>query len=209
MSKLNHDILRKNIRSLMESRGTTQAELAESIGMSQPNLSKALKPDDKKRFTLDQVFQISQYFGVSIDELTGNKVAEQVATSPRSALAFLVDLYRKRQIKFTKVNVTEVVYQQFYNEHGYPDSRREDQQQSYPAFYFPNHADISEYASCEEDYCELDAEFSQCGNETQFIQLNAILENLLPLTRMCRDEEIPEEAFKMILNGYLEQLPNK
>ncbi|MGM9600703.1 MAG: hypothetical protein ACI3W5_03820, partial [Faecousia sp.] len=68
---------------------------------------------------------------------------------------------------------------------------------------------ISDFVLCEEDYCEVDAEFCWSGNRTQFAQMNEILRSLVPMVKLYREKKIPEEAFQMIVNGYMEQLPNK
>ena len=39
--------------------------------------------------------------------------------------------------------------------------------------------------------------------------MNEILKKLIPIIKLYREKEIPDEAFQMILNGYLEQLPEK
>ena len=97
MSEWKHDILVENIRALLKRHDMTQQQLAEITGMTQANVSRALNPNDKRHFTLEQVICISQHFGVPIDELVGNKVPQDAATSPRAVLA--LDAYmRKYQI---------------------------------------------------------------------------------------------------------------
>ena len=105
MPEMNHDILVENIRTLLKNNGMTQQQLAEVAGMTQANVSKALNPNDKRGFTLEQVFAISQHFGVSIDELVGNKAPNEVETSPRAALTFLVRFLCDAKIRVA--NITE------------------------------------------------------------------------------------------------------
>lgn len=50
---------------------TTQSQLAEAIGTTQPNLSKVLS-DSHNRLTVEQYLLIAEYFGVSLDDLFGN-----------------------------------------------------------------------------------------------------------------------------------------
>ncbi len=52
-------------------------------------------------------------------------------------------------------------------------------------------------------------DFCMGGNETNFLQMNEILKKFIPIIKLYREKEIPDEAFQMILNGYLEQLPDK
>ena len=83
MSELNFELLQENIRALLKKHDLTQNALAEIAGMTQANVSKALNRNESKQFTIDQVFRIAQHFGVSIDELVGNKAVEKTAYSPR------------------------------------------------------------------------------------------------------------------------------
>lgn len=50
---------------------TTQSQLAEAIGTTQPNLSKVLS-DSHNRLTVEQYLLIAEYFGISLDDLFGN-----------------------------------------------------------------------------------------------------------------------------------------
>ena len=56
MSELNFELLHENIRALLKKHDLTQSELASIAGMSQGNLSKALNPEEKKQFTLEQLY---------------------------------------------------------------------------------------------------------------------------------------------------------
>lgn len=209
MSELNFDLLQENIRELLKKHDLTQRELAEIAGMSQGNLSKALNPDEKKQFTLEQQYRIAQYFGVSIDELVGNTVPAEITTGPRSVLSFLAKLLCEAKIRVTNISEEELLYDRFTNEHGGLDCRRVNKTVEYPAFYLPDYYRVSDFAFCEPDYDELDMEYCWCGNASRFMQVNEILKNLIPMIKLYREKQIPEEAFQMILNGYLEQLPEK
>ena len=89
MSELNFQLLEENIRMLLVKNNITQQKLAEIAGMTQANVSKALNRNEKKRFTLDQVYRIAQYFEVSIDSLVGNPAENSAGTSPRDAFRFI------------------------------------------------------------------------------------------------------------------------
>ena len=75
MQELNFELLQENIRKIITKKSLTQSTLAEIAGMTQSNVSKALNAKETKEFTLEQVYRIAQYFGVSIDDLVGNKAA--------------------------------------------------------------------------------------------------------------------------------------
>jgi len=98
MSELNFELLQENIRALLKKHDLTQNALAEIAGMTQANVSKALNRNESKQFTIDQVFRIAQHFGVSIDELVGNKSAETSKTSPRAMLVFLPTAMSSSQV---------------------------------------------------------------------------------------------------------------
>lgn len=209
MSELNFGLLQENIRALLKKHDLTQSELASIAGMSQGNLSKALNPEEKKQFTLEQLYRISQHFGISIDELIGNKAAESSATSPNAILKFIAKLLCDVKVRATEVTCEEWVYEQFYNDHGFPDCRPEKRNVKYPAFYFPDYYQIDDFAFDEHSEEELHYEYCSGGNSTNLQGLNQVLKKLIPIIRLYREKEIPDEAFQMILSGYLEQLPNK
>lgn len=209
MSELNFELLQENIRALLKKHDLTQSALAEIAGMTQANVSKALNPNESKQFTLDQLFRISQHFGVSIDELTDNTVPSEITTGPRAVLSFFVKLLCEGKVRVENVNVEELIYDPFKNEHGGLDCRRVDKTIEYPALYLPDYYRVSDFAFCEPEYEELDMEYCWCGNGSRYMQVNEILKNLIPMIKLYREKQIPEEAFQMILNGYLEQLPEK
>jgi len=208
MSELNFKLLQENIRNLMKKHDITQAKLAEIAGMTQANVSKALNPDETKQFNLDQLYRISQHFGVSIDELVGNKVAEKTALSPRSVLAFLVDLLRTDKARVASWANKEEVFIIGYGAHG-PTCDHTYLDVEYPAIYFPSYCGFDGVDYETQEFQELYAEYSQCGNESPFFAMNDIIKKLVPMIELYKNMEIPEEAFQMILNGYLDQLPDK
>lgn len=207
MSELNFELLQENIRALLKKHDLTQNALAEIAGMTQANVSKALNPKEKKQFTIDQIFRIAQHFGASIDELVGNKATEKKAFSPRAVLAFLVELLRTDKARVTTwAHEKEEIFDVSYD--GYePSCSHIYLDVEYPAIYFPSHFEFDaslEYGT--EEAQELYAEFSQCGNETAFCDMNDIIRKLLPMIELYKKKEIPEEAFQMIVDGYLKQL---
>ena len=209
MSELNFKLLQENIRGLLKKHDLTQSELAGIAGMSQGNFSKALNPDEKKQFTLEQLYRIAQHFGVSMDELVGNKAADNASTSPRASLDFVTKLLCVGKMRSTTVTMEEWVYEPYYNSHGYPDCRPEKKSIEYPAFYFADYQWIADFAKNEYDEEDVHTEFLMCGNSTKFQQVNEIFRKLIPMIKLYRETEIPDEAFQMVLNGYLEQLPEK
>lgn len=209
MLELNVDILKQNVGMLMKKNGFTQEQLAERIGMSQANLSKALNIKEKKCFTVDQLYRIAQCFSVSIDELVGNRAADRATTNPLFVFNYLSHLLRERCIKTANIETTEVVYTTFYNSDGYPDGRVNTQPIKYTAFYFPSYLNPSELADDDESYSELSQEFYQCGNESQYQHMNDILEKFIPVIDLYLKKQIKEDAFEIILKGYQTEFEKK
>ena len=205
MSELNITLLKENINSLMKAKNLTQQQLANEIGMSQANLSKALNPNEKKYFTVEQLYRISQYFGVSIDELIGNKASNRMYLSPRYIFTFLSKLLENHSVKFLPVEVEEEVYYPFRSEDGWDcDIHRE--KHKYPAIYFPDYSDPAYIADTEDEYDELRSEFYQCGNDSRFVEMNETLKKLINVYTLYSKQSIPKDAFEMILKGYIEEL---
>lgn len=206
MPELNFELLQANIHALMEKHKLTQQKFAEIVGMTQANVSKALNPNEKKQFTIDQVYRISQYFHVSIDELTGNEATEKSAISPRAVMALLVELLRADKARVISWTKKEEIFDVTYDAHG-PSCDRLYRDVEYPAIYFPSYFEfdgVYDYDS--EIAAEMYAEFSQCGNDTTYRDMNDIIKKLLPMIELYKNKEIPEEAFQMIVDGYLKQL---
>lgn len=206
MANLNYKLLKSNIRSLMEKRKVTQAQLAEITKMSQPNISKALNPEDKKNFTVDQLYDIAVYFGVSLDELVGNEVAEMRKTAPRYVLSLLVDLLCSDKARVTPWKRKEEVFILSEGVHG-PSADHTYLEVEYPAIYFPSHYDFDGSDYEDEEVQERYSDFCMNGNETPFYEMNHIIKKLLPMIELYKDGEIPEEAFRMIVKGYLNEVP--
>lgn len=210
MSELNFELLQENIRALLKKHDLTQSELAAIIGMSQGNFSKALNPEEKKQFTLEQLYRISQHFGVSIDELVGNRAANEVETGPRAALEFITKLLCESKLRHTTVEVEEWVYEYEYCGSDHPECRSKQKTIEYPAFYFASYQHFEDFAR-RADISDEDIhyDFLSGGNDSKFLRVNEILKDFLPMVKLYRETQIPDEAFQMVLKGYLEQLPEK
>ena len=208
MSELNFDLLQENIRLLMKNKGITQNELAEIAGMTQPNISKALNPNSTKQFTIDQLFRIAQHFKISIDELVGNKAAEDNAISPASVLDFITKLLCAYKVRVVKIDdVEETVYNP-YVRGDIPDCSIDQVPCSYNAFYFPDYIDPDPKLS-EQEREDLHFEYLYCGNESNFKKFNEVFETFLPLIESYRKGDISDEIFHMVLKGFVEKLNTK
>ena len=192
MSELNFQLLEENIRMLLVKNNITQQKLAEIAGMTQANVSKALNRNEKKRFTLDQVYRIAQYFEVSIDSLVGNPAENSAGTSPRDAFRFITKFLSVGKLRTAELTVKETKYEQEYG-NGLMEHKPREIDDTYPVFFFPDYERFSDYKL----------------SDTRFLYLNKILKKMIPLIAQYRDGDIPEEAFQMIVDGYANQLPDK
>ena len=134
MPKLNRVKLVRNIRELMKKNSVTQAKLAEVLGMSQPNVSKALSEKDKKSFTLAQVVDIAEYFRVSVDFLVGNGSCSALHVSKRSIGRLLADLIENDYLNYHVFSIEEIAYLWDDDYEGYAPRKIK---VTYPALYFP------------------------------------------------------------------------
>jgi len=208
MSELNFELLQENIRNLMKKQEITQAQLAEIAGMTQANVSKALNPKETKQFNLDQLYRISQHFAVSIDELVGNTAVAKAETSPRAAFALITKLLCESKMRYTTVTVPEWVYE-YEEDFGYPECRGKQKDIEYPAFYFASYQHPEDYAKSDISDEDLHYEFMSVGNSSRFQLVNELMGRFLPVVKSFRETEFPDEAFQMVLNGYLDQLADK
>lgn len=193
MNNFDINILKKNINTLMEKRGTKQKELAKYLEMSQPNVSKALNEDDKKCFTVEQIFRISNYFKVSIDYLVGNRTVF-VAETNREIAEMLVKLIETGAVSFSEIEMEERVLPSD-NERPYIEECNVPV--TYHALYFRN------YWMPEGD--DIDGSQSLTiqmrGNATNNSPINKFLDALIKLYDMFKRDELPEEAYRAAVQG--------
>lgn len=201
MANYDTDILNQNIKSLMDNKNITQAKLADILGMSQSNVSKALSESDKKSFTLDQVVGIAKYFNVSIDMLVGNRRTATVATGPRGIASFLSEIIANHDAKFFPIQIVEDVFDAGYEP--YQSAKREDRKITYPAIYFPSYWKISDYGA---DEAEAYAEASQCGNETRMQPINTFLCQFKEIYDIYSNGGLSEGTYRSVLSDLLSHL---
>ena len=205
MSELNFDLLEKNIRILIQNQHITQQKLAEITGMTQANVSKALNPHENKHFTLEHIYRISQYFGISIDKLVGNTAPEQAEVNPRTAFEFIIKFMCAKKIRTAEMVFKETKYE---HEEGKEEYTPKETEITYPVFYFPDYEQLSDYflSPSDEPAFDLHMQFCSTRNQTSYFRLNEVLKKIIPLTQMYLKDDIPEEAFQMIVDGYLNAL---
>lgn len=197
MSTFNRDILIRNISALLENKKVSQKKLGEILGMSQPNISKDLSPNDKKCFTLEQVVNIANYFGVSVDSLVGNDVSVSAKHSPRSIAKFLSDVLLSGDAKSKDLKITEWVSEVDYDYNEY-HSKQEDREITYPAIYFPD------YWQPQTD--DESAEACQIGNDTAMQAVNMFLRSYLQILKTYRQGMLTQDVYENVVANLLSNL---
>ena len=208
MSNFDTDILIENIHKLMKDKHVTQQQLAEKLGMSQPNISKALSKTDKKSFTLDQIVGIAKLFKLSVDQLIGNQHrATAIATSPRATASFISELIAHQDAKIIPYEVEEEVFEIEYtwSDGCYPSTNHETRKVVYPAIYLPSYWDVPAKVTCEAE-AEAQAEAFQCGNDTRMLPVNEFLNRFTELHDLYQKKQLSEETYHVVINELLSHL---
>lgn len=208
MPFINSDILIRNITFLMKSNNVTQEELANILGMSQPNVSKALSFKDKKCFTLDQVAGIAQYFGVSIDYLVGFKKSKPLETTPLAVAEFLSKIIESHDAKYKTIEIEELVFE-FEDMQMNPldGASAKKRNSSYLAIYLPNYwqlpksAEVGEYL-----YDEALFEAQRYGNITRMKPVNDFLTKFIQIFEVFEKKGVDEDVYRTVVDNYLSKL---
>ena len=206
MANYDNEILIRNIRKLMENSKITQSALADILGMSQSDVSKALNPSDKRNFTLDQVAGIAKHFNVSIDFLLGIREETNYDLSPKAIAEFFVHLIEHGDVNIIKHPVEEKIYEPYLDEmEGRYDYRYYKKTVSYNAFYFPSFWQIPDGLGYEEQN-ELYMEATECGNEAIHRQTNRFFHQFLQIFDIYKQKGLEEDTYRTVVNDLLSHL---
>lgn len=199
MQKFDSSILKKNINTLMQNKKMTQLQLANQLGMTQPNLSKALSLSDKKCFTLEQVFSLASFFDVSIDELVEFEKPQHSTKSKRYIGEFIIKAVENDNAQFVDAEyIDEVPVRQFDDLNGQFVRYIDDKLSKYSALLFPNYWK----PSCDEEYDLA----RTCGNDDENQHVNTFIHRYLSLRSAYNKGGFPEEAYRIVLDKYLDDL---
>lgn len=206
MSDLNINILIENIKKIMKDKNISQTELAEILGMSQPNISKALKHKEGKCFTLAQVYDLSRHFNISIDELVGNVREMDVSISPRSTAAFITKLAEAHSIEFIPYSRTEEVFKLVEDtSFSYFEYSGVNEKVIYPAIILKSYWSPKD-APNEEAFQESLTEASQVGNETAMLPVNKYLEQFQEIFKLYEKGVLPKHIYETVIASLLSHL---
>lgn len=198
MQKYDIDILKKNVRSLMDEHGTKQEDLAQYLEMSQSNVSKALSLKDKKCFTLEQTCRISDYFNVSVDYLVGKRTAYSAANN-REIAEMLVTLIESGAVSFDEISRTERVCPP---DSPYESSDPHDVEMQYPALFFRNYwtPDSNDIDGTQQ------FELQAFGNTTNNYEINEFLRKFIQIYTVFKRGELFEETYRAVVQDYLSRI---
>lgn len=206
MSNYDTNILIQNTKKLMNDKDITQAKLADILGMSQSNVSKALSESDKKSFTLDQVVGIAKHFRVSIDMLVGNTKSASITTGPRSTATFLAELISHHDAELIPYEHEEVVFEVDYDNYAnYPSCTSEKRTVTYPAIYLPGYWEVPDRAINEDTDMAI-SEATQCGNDTRMQPVNDFLRHFKEIFDLYDRKGLSEDTYKAVLSDMLNHL---
>ncbi len=206
MSYLDTDILISNINKLMADKNISQAKLAEILGMSQPNISKALNPKEKKCFTLAQIYDLARHFRISIDELVGNTRGINASISPRSTAAFITKLAEAHDIDFIPYTRKEWVFKPEWDPTtGYPGYDRTEEEITYPTILLRSYWDVDK-AKNEEEAQELWSEATQIGNDTAMNPVNKYLMQFQEIFKIYEKGDLTKQTYETVIADLLSHL---
>ena len=208
MSNYDTDILIENINRLVTENGMTQAQLGEILGMSQPNISKALNKNDKKSFTLDQVIGIAKHFHTTVDALIGGSQTSEIRITQRSTAAFLAELIAQHDAKFTTVTKTEETYTPCWDQRDpYASCKFEKKDITYPAIYLPSYWEVPKYdGTDDEGVMAVQSEAEQVGNDTRMLPVNEFLFHFKEIFEIYDKGGLTPETYKAVLEDMLNRL---
>ena len=214
MSELNIADVKLNIIAIMDNRGLKQKDIVEITGMPQANVSRALDTENKKMFTVDQLYKLAEAFEVSIDELLGRrrKYTRYQDPTQREICAFLVDLFERGYFSHFKHLITEKVYEvkeEYDQELGFscPVCEDSDKAIEYTCMYLDNYWHFNpDLYEDQESLIEAQDQLNQCGNDlSNHMKINEFLNKYIKIFTMYKDGELPEDAYRYTVNGYLNE----
>ena len=212
MSVFDRDILIQNIEMHRKKENITKTQLASILGMSQPNVSKALNPNEKKCFTLEQVINIADYFNVTIDSLVGSPKTDTIvsANNPRDIAAFLAQCIENEKATVAEYSVEETVFVEDYDPRElFCNYKKTTQEVRYPILYFSDYWSPSLISETDEEYAELQKEAFQCGNQTGNVPINNFLRHFLQIHTLYKKGELAEETYRTVVQDLLNHVPEK
>lgn len=197
MISMNFNIIKENVRDLLEESKLTQAEFAEKIGMTQPNLSKCLNVGSNNHFTLEEIYNIAVVFGKSIDELIG-RTTVSTQLSEETLCRILERLIKDGRVSCVDYELSERVPSLELDDDGEPLSWNK-KTTTYKAIIFLNYRQAKDYW----DPARID-EFESMEYELkENKRINTFLKSYSTLYEQYDRGEYSEEDFQKISEALL------
>ena len=206
MQNLDIDKLTANIYNLMQETNTTQVKLADAIGMTQSNLSRALSSKEGQCFTLEQVYKISQYFNVSVDFLLRDE--KPIISTEREICELFTQLIEKRQLICTKATHEDEIYTPYMTDRLDMDCNIENVTSEYTSFHFPNFENpgpLDRYTENEIDDMHNAARWNGNAHYPNQ-QINTFFVKYLQIYEMYLRNHLSEDLFHEITEKFLDDL---
>lgn len=196
--------LTSNVKKKMLEKGYTQDTLADLMGISQANLSKSLNPNNKKRFTLDQVIQLAYIFECSIDELVGFISYNSTDISKYTVGSFLSQLLEKNLAKVNEITKKENAYVMEFNDYSpFPEAKHyPNKAVHYISIYIPDYWPLPHKNEIDYDF-EL-SEALEHGNCTPMYGVNDFLRKYCEIRK--NKDSLSEETYKAVISDLLNHL---
>lgn len=184
------------IKNLSEiSTGKKQKELAEIMGCSEGTMSKYLNSDKKDFPTAEMLYNLADYFNVSIDWLLGRNQTSKVRhdLSTRDICKLLISIYETpSSFCFGEHSICESCYYPAENEGGFVDFNRKQETHTYTALYFPEWGVVESF---DEIWIA-----SEIGNNIPAnVAINKFLRRLIDISKMLKRGDLNQEMYDRLL----------
>lgn len=185
--------------------GMKQKEIARIMGCTEGTISKYLNPQKKDFPTVEMLYNLAQYFNISIDWLVGRsnpnfQYSEKL--SLRDICKMLLTIYNAPYsgFLFGQISVNEECFMPDPEGHGTDHIKKNN---TYPALYF------SEWCSTNKlDETEYEI-ISQTGNDLpRMICINTFLSRLNEISDMKERGNLNQEMYDRLLESYLNDVPD-
>lgn len=210
------DILIENIKRLMkEHNNMSQQELADQINSVQPTISKMLNKN--QNLTVDFVFHVADYFGVTIDSLCQKHeetppVPENTSTKVTTyeVCSSLATIFKSCYPNTKQITYKETSYLEQTDDYGdgigwyYPVN---DKENSYISIFFSNYCPINYSFESRAEFEEDQELLQEYGNEhTQNMIINQFLSQLTDLLDTFRKGSLEYEPYIQAIDAKLAKI---
>ena len=210
MSKVKFDPSKAidNINSIIKEKNLKQEAISAITGAKQSNVSTILNKKKTaagsyKFFTVEQLAALSIEWDIPINELLGINTEKSLTTklTARSICKLILNL-KDSNMFMTITKPTEYCYYNTVDFNGMSDICEDKRTNEYIAFYFSNWLPIQSREDREM--------YWNIGNEYENnVKINTFLSRLRKIHKMKLDGDIDDEMYNILLEKYLEDVPDK